>query len=94
MEVETEGARVLAVAGPNDFEPLIRENEPDPTAGEQTWPTEEELASAEEERRLRMAAKKQKKKVAKGTSEYQVGIVQSTDLCEVSFVCKRIFRSL
>jgi pre-rRNA-processing protein TSR1 len=75
MEVETEGggARVLAVAGPNDFEPLIRENEPDPTAGEQTWPTEEELASAEEERRLRMAAKKHKKKVAKGTSEYQVG---------------------
>jgi hypothetical protein len=68
-------ARVLGVPGPNDSEPLIREHEPHPTAWEQSWLTEEVLASPEEERRLRMAAKEQKKKVAEGTSHVSGGKV-------------------
>lgn len=82
MDLDNGGgeARVLAVAGSGDLEPLITENEPDPTAGEQTWPTEEELASAEQERNERMAAKKQRRKVAKGTSEYQVRPTSSSSV--------------
>lgn len=34
---------MVAVADPALREPLDRENQPDPLAGEQTWPTEEEL---------------------------------------------------
>ena len=41
---------------------LICENEPDEMEGEQTWPTNEELAEAKEKRKI---------KVPKGTSEYQ-----------------------
>lgn len=48
----------------------------DPMEGEQTWPTEEELAEAEK----RMAPKKRIKRVPKGTSEYQAAwIVESDD---------------
>ncbi|KAH7302740.1 hypothetical protein KP509_23G085500 [Ceratopteris richardii] len=47
-------------------EPLIVENVPDPLAGEQTWPTEEELAKAEEKQK-----KFKKRLLPKGTSEYQ-----------------------
>lgn len=44
--------------------------------GEQTWPTEEELAEAEK----RMGPKKYTKRVPKGTSEYQAAwIVESDD---------------
>ncbi|KAJ3080894.1 hypothetical protein HK102_002740 [Quaeritorhiza haematococci] len=39
---------VLAVPDPELQESLVTENEPDPMDGEQTWPTEEELAEAEE----------------------------------------------
>ena len=39
--------RVLDVADPKKQESLQAENEPDPMEGEQTWPTEEELAQAE-----------------------------------------------
>ena len=39
--------RVLDVADPKKQETLQAENEPDPMEGEQTWPTEEELAQAE-----------------------------------------------
>ena len=33
--------QLLAEPSPEDREALIRENTPDPLAGEQTWPTEE-----------------------------------------------------
>ena len=39
-------AALLAEADPNRQEDLITENAPDPLEGEQTWPTEEELAEA------------------------------------------------
>ncbi|KAI5062820.1 hypothetical protein GOP47_0021367 [Adiantum capillus-veneris] len=48
-------------------EQLILENIPDPLAGEQTWPTEEELSKADEEKQSRL----KKRLLPKGTSEYQ-----------------------
>ncbi|KAI1286792.1 Pre-rRNA-processing protein TSR1 -like protein [Halotydeus destructor] len=47
-------------------ESLDTENIPDPMEGEQTWPTAEEIAAAQE-----AAQKKVTKRVVKGTSEYQ-----------------------
>ncbi|XP_015927815.2 pre-rRNA-processing protein TSR1 homolog [Parasteatoda tepidariorum] len=53
-------------------ESLQSEVEPDPMEGEQTWPTQEELAAAE------MQPKRTVKKVAEGTSEYQASwIIES-----------------
>lgn len=45
METEGPGATVLATADPEQQETLIRENEADTLAGEQTWPTEEVTCS-------------------------------------------------
>ena len=42
-----EGSRLLEVADPHSQESLQSEAVPDPMEGEQTWPTEEELAEAE-----------------------------------------------
>lgn len=41
MEASGPGAAVLAAADPSQQEPLERENQADPLAGDQTWPTEE-----------------------------------------------------
>ena len=41
MDASGEGAAVLATADPEHQEPLIRENDANPLAGEQTWPTEQ-----------------------------------------------------
>ncbi|KAF3338094.1 Pre-rRNA-processing protein TSR1 [Carex littledalei] len=58
-------------------EPLLVENTPDPLAGEQTWPTEAEMAEADtnnKERKIR------KRKLPRGTSDYQAAwIVEGTD---------------
>merc|ERR1712193_551173 len=59
-------SRVLGVADPELQTSLQSEVEPDPMEGEQTWPTEEELAEAEEQ-----AKQKTLKRVPKGTSDYQ-----------------------
>ncbi|KAI8924917.1 NUC121 domain-containing protein, partial [Entophlyctis helioformis] len=40
---------VLQLADPNRREDLVSENDPDPMEGEQTWPTEEEIAEADGE---------------------------------------------
>lgn len=57
-------------------EPLVVENTPDTLAGEQTWPTKEELAKAKEENRQRG----KKRLLPKGTSEYQAAwIVDDSD---------------
>ncbi|KAJ3215373.1 hypothetical protein HDU67_000529 [Dinochytrium kinnereticum] len=81
MEVGTD---ILDQPDPELQESLISENEPDPLDGEQTWPTEEELADAE--RRVAAAneshATKSKRtvRVPKGTSSYQAAwIVESED---------------
>ncbi|KAK9135740.1 hypothetical protein Syun_015070 [Stephania yunnanensis] len=49
-------------------EPLLIENIPDPLAGEQTWPTEAEMAEADE---LNKQNSHKKKRLPRGTSEYQ-----------------------
>lgn len=49
-------------------EPLLVENIPDPLAGEQTWPTEAEMAEAEEDQKQK---KLKRRKLPAGTSEYQ-----------------------
>ncbi|CAM8972252.1 unnamed protein product [Rhodiola kirilowii] len=57
-------------------EPLLVENIPDPLAGEQTWPTEAEMAEADQKN------KKLKKKILpRGTSDYQAAwIVDESDV--------------
>eukprot|EP00897_Mesotaenium_endlicherianum_P004060 jgi/Mesen1/3682/ME000202S02777 len=70
-EAELDGSSpVLATADPDLQEPIVVENAPDPLAGEQTWPTEEEMEAAGEERRKQGGGGK-KKRVPKGTSDYQ-----------------------
>ncbi|KAL7244681.1 hypothetical protein ACSBR2_000119 [Camellia fascicularis] len=65
---------------PMNQEPLLVENVPDPLAGEQTWPTEAEMAEADrnqKEKRMR------KRSLPRGTSEYQAAwIVDDSDLDE------------
>ena len=62
--LDAEMGRVIAESTPEEREPLVRENEVDPLDGEQTWPTEEELAEAE-------MANRNRRRLPKGTSEYQ-----------------------
>ncbi|GAB4854292.1 hypothetical protein Ancab_022878 [Ancistrocladus abbreviatus] len=58
-------------------EPLLVENVLDPLAGEQTWPTEAEMAEAE---RTEKQKKIKKRKLPQGTSEYQAAwILDDTD---------------
>ncbi|KAJ6833564.1 pre-rRNA-processing protein TSR1-like protein isoform X1 [Iris pallida] len=58
-------------------EPLLVENIPDPLAGEQTWPTEAELAEADASNKGR---KLKRKKLPRGTSDYQAAwIVDDVD---------------
>ncbi|KAF6158366.1 hypothetical protein GIB67_022446 [Kingdonia uniflora] len=65
------------VPNPLKQEPLLIENVPDPLAGEQTWPTEAEMAKAEE---LYKQKKIKKKTLPRGTSDYQAAwIVEDTD---------------
>ncbi|KAG2313934.1 hypothetical protein Bca52824_017056 [Brassica carinata] len=53
---------------PMKQEPLVAENTPDPLAGEQTWPTEAEMAEAD---RNQKQEKLKKRTLPRGTSEYQ-----------------------
>jgi hypothetical protein len=68
-------------------ESLQSENIPDPMEGEQTWPTEAELAEAEEESRVQ---KRRVKKVPKGMSDYQAAWIPDSDagegVCCVQYV--------
>jgi len=48
VEMEQEGGRLLERADPGRQESLQSEVIPDPMEGEQTWPTEEELAQAQQ----------------------------------------------
>ncbi|XP_027091606.2 uncharacterized protein [Coffea arabica] len=63
---------------PMEQEPLLVENIPDPLAGEQTWPTEAEMAEADRNHK----DKKPKKRILPpGTSEYQAAwIVDNSDI--------------
>ncbi|XP_045130180.1 pre-rRNA-processing protein TSR1 homolog isoform X1 [Portunus trituberculatus] len=67
--------RLLGEADSNIQETLISTNEVDPMEGEQTWPTEEELAEAEKF----TAPKTRTKRVPKGTSDYQAAWIVDSD---------------
>uniref|UniRef100_H2YCV6 Pre-rRNA-processing protein TSR1 homolog n=1 Tax=Ciona savignyi TaxID=51511 RepID=H2YCV6_CIOSA len=56
---------------PSRIQDLVLEADPNPMEGEQTWPTEEEIMEAEEEQ--------VKKKVPRGTSEYQAAWILDSD---------------
>ncbi|KAL4271373.1 hypothetical protein GQ457_13G007810 [Hibiscus cannabinus] len=57
--------------------PLLVENVPDPLAGEQTWPTEEEMAEADRNQKQK---RMRKRTLPRGTSEYQAAwIIDDTD---------------
>lgn len=80
MQVEDESAgqkvSTSVAADPTVQEPLIVENIPDDLAGEQTWPTEEELAEAGKAKRR----VKKKRVLPRGTSDYQAAwIVEDSD---------------
>ncbi|KAL6574370.1 hypothetical protein OROHE_001274 [Orobanche hederae] len=62
---------------PMEQEQLVVENTPYPLAGEQTWPTEEEMAEAD---RNQKQGKLKKRTLPRGTSDYQAAwIVDETD---------------
>ncbi|KAF8061341.1 tsr1 [Scenedesmus sp. PABB004] len=70
-------APVLALPDPAQQEPCVRENEPDPLAGEQTWPTDEELADAAAA--AAAGRKMRKRRLPAGTSEYQAAWILDDD---------------
>lgn len=49
MEAEVTRVTVLQRADPAKQESLVCENKPDPMDAEQTWPTEDEIAAANQE---------------------------------------------
>ena len=72
-----EDSATLAMADAGQLESLDRENVPDPLAGDQTWPTEEEMAEAEMLEITR--AQEVMKKVPRGFSEYQSAWINDVD---------------
>ena len=73
VDMDASEVKVLEKANVNQQTSLVCEVCPDPMEGEQTWPTDEELAEAERQRKV-------VKRVPKGTSEYQAAwIVDSGD---------------
>ncbi|KOM51717.1 hypothetical protein LR48_Vigan09g037600 [Vigna angularis] len=64
------------VPDPLNHEALVVENIPDPLAGEQTWPTEAEMAKADEDQKKR---KIKKRSLPHGTSEYQAAWIVDSD---------------
>jgi len=79
METEDNGIQIVNTFVPDSTnqEPLLVENVPDPLAGEQTWPTEEDMEEANINNKQRKLVKR---KLPRGTSEYQAAwIVDDTD---------------
>uniref|UniRef100_A0A1D1Y5B3 Pre-rRNA-processing protein TSR1 n=1 Tax=Anthurium amnicola TaxID=1678845 RepID=A0A1D1Y5B3_9ARAE len=67
---DSRGGQVMRTLLPDPMkaEPLLVENVPDPLAGEQTWPTEADMAEADA---MSKDKKLKKKIVPRGTSDYQ-----------------------
>ncbi|KAI8852023.1 hypothetical protein BC829DRAFT_427182 [Chytridium lagenaria] len=65
-------------------ESLISENDPDPMEGEQTWPTEEELADADKRVAAVNGKGKRTVRAPKGTSSYQAAWIVEDDEFEGS----------
>lgn len=79
MDSEENGIQIVDtfVPDPLNQEPLLVENIPNPLAGEQTWPTEAEM---EEAYLNNKQSKLVKRRLPRGTSEYQAAwIVDDTD---------------
>ncbi|KAK1392977.1 Bms1-type G domain-containing protein [Heracleum sosnowskyi] len=77
---ESQSVQVISslIPDPMKQEPLLVENLPDPLAGEQTWPTEAEMAEADKNH---MEKKLKKRTLPRGTSEYQAAwIVDDSDV--------------
>ncbi|KAI8089353.1 uncharacterized protein BX664DRAFT_332799 [Halteromyces radiatus] len=76
-----EDIQVLDTPVPEEQDDLVAENEPDFMENEQTWPTEEELAEADERVRRMQQKEEQvnKKRVPKGTSSYQAAWIFDDD---------------
>ncbi|CAK1552832.1 unnamed protein product [Leptosia nina] len=72
MDAEVTKVTVLQTADPTKQESMVSENVPDPMDAEQTWPTEEEIAEANNETR-------KVKKVPKGWSDYQAAWIVESD---------------
>eukprot|EP00889_Picochlorum_renovo_P003313 jgi/Picre1/30343/NNA_005707.t1 len=72
------GETVIAVSLPEERESLVREHDVDPLDAEQTWPTEQELAEAEAE------AKARKRRLPKGTSDYQAAWIIDDNFSDAS----------
>ncbi|KAJ8930714.1 hypothetical protein NQ314_016479 [Rhamnusium bicolor] len=66
--------RILEIVDPAKQESLDSENIPDPMDAEQTWPTNEEIETAEKEQKL-----KKVKKIPKGWSDYQAAWIPDDD---------------
>ncbi|KAG2171939.1 hypothetical protein INT43_001415 [Umbelopsis isabellina] len=83
-----EDAAVLDEPKSEDQDDLVSENEPDFMENEQTWPTEEELAEAEERVRHMNGnsndGSKVTKRVPKGTSVYQAAWIVDEEDAEYS----------
>lgn len=76
---EVPNVEVIHTLTPNPLnqEPLLVENVPDPLAGEQTWPTEDEMVEADQSQKQN---KLRKRTLPRGTSEYQAAwIVDDID---------------
>lgn len=80
VEMADQSPKVLEKADPLKQESLQSENVPDSMDAEQTWPTPEELAEAEESSNA--SKKKVVKKVPKGTSDYQACWIIDDDEAE------------
>ncbi|XP_062567318.1 pre-rRNA-processing protein TSR1 homolog, partial [Saccostrea cucullata] len=81
MDEDTEDIRVLERAVQGHQESLQSENVPGEMEGEQTWPTEEEMAEAEAALK---AKTKLVKRVPKGTSEYQASWIVDSEEEEIN----------
>ncbi|XP_072962767.1 uncharacterized protein [Typha angustifolia] len=68
--MDSDGIQIVNTLTPDPLvkEPLLADNVPDPLAGEQTWPTEAEIAEAELSNKERKLIRK---KLPRGTSDYQ-----------------------
>jgi pre-rRNA-processing protein TSR1 len=76
---EFHNVKVISILTPDPLkqEPLLVENIPDPLAGEQTWPTEAEMAEADKNH---IEKKVRKRVLPRGTSDYQAAwIVDESD---------------
>ncbi|DBA66726.1 TPA: hypothetical protein ACH3X2_001875 [Trebouxia sp. C0005] len=78
MDMAGSGAGVLAVADPAARQGVVRLNTPDPLAGEQTWPTTEELMDAEA--RGSSEGSKRKRRLPAGMSDYQAAWITEEEM--------------